>query len=119
MAPKSQKPITISLLYRIYFLYFEPLAALGGTYLAFFSPQRYLEGTTPLTALPANYTTISPLTQMLLTNIGSLYALFAINEGIILRLTKERNVWFAIMGAFCITDICHCEFMTCVADRSC
>lgn len=112
MAPPRTRTIgRIALIYRIYFLYIEPLAALGGTYLCYFDPDRFLSGTMPLPAYKAVAQapgfTISPMLQMMLTNIGSLYILFAINEGVVLRLTKERNVWLAIIFSMVMTDTGH------------
>ncbi|KAG9237205.1 hypothetical protein BJ875DRAFT_540660 [Amylocarpus encephaloides] len=110
MPPKSSKspyPFRLSPIYTIYFLYLEPLFALGGTYLSIFQPIRFLEGCIPLPGLPSDYQAITPLTTLLLMNIGSLYALFAINEGVVLRLTKEKNVWLTVMGTMCVTDVFH------------
>jgi len=44
---------------------------------------------------------------MLFTNIGCLYALFAINEGLVLRLTKEKNVWLGVIAAMLVSDVGH------------
>jgi hypothetical protein len=112
MAPKpSSRTININriaLIYRIWFLYLEPVFALGGTYLCIFSPQRMLTGTVPLPAITAaSPIDITPLMQMLLTNIGSLYVLFAINEGLVLRLTKETSVWLGIITAMLVSDAGH------------
>ncbi|KAJ5039109.1 uncharacterized protein L3040_006779 [Drepanopeziza brunnea f. sp. 'multigermtubi'] len=103
----------ISLIYRLYFLYWEPFSALAGTYLAFFDPQRLLRGTVPLPAYehfanPATQTLdISPVLQMALTNIGSLYALFAVNEGIVLRLTRDRRIWCTVILGMVCSDVGH------------
>jgi hypothetical protein len=104
----STKTITrISLLYRIWFLYAEPIMAVAGTYLCIYQPERMLIGTVPTPALNPTALAITPLTQMLLTNIGALYVLFAINEGIVLRLTKEKDVWLAVIAAMLVSDIGH------------
>jgi hypothetical protein len=112
MAPPHTRTIgRISFIYRLYFLYFEPLAALGGTYLCLVDPDRFLSGTLPLPAYLATTRApgfiISPVLQMMLTNIGSLYLLFAINEGVVLRLTKEKNVWLAVILGMCLSDVGH------------
>lgn len=44
---------------------------------------------------------------MMLTNIGALYALFAVVEGGILRLTREKNVWLGIIAAMLASDMGH------------
>ncbi|KUJ19578.1 uncharacterized protein LY89DRAFT_546118, partial [Mollisia scopiformis] len=98
----------ISTIYQIWFLYLEPVMALAGTYLCVFQPDRMLIGTVPLPAITiASPITITPLMQLLLTNIGALYVLFAINEGLVLRLTKEKNVWLAVIGAMLVSDVGH------------
>jgi hypothetical protein len=113
MAPTTPFIARIALIYRIWFLYLEPLAALGGTYLSIFNPDRFLSGTLPLptylsiASSPNGSVPITPLLELLLTNIGALYLLFAINEGIVLRLTKEKSVWFGVMGAMLASDVGH------------
>ena len=98
----------IALPYRIFFLYIEPVFALGGTYLCLADPERFLLGTVPLPAfVTASPLTISPLIQLLLTNIGALYLLFAMNEAIVLRCTREKNVWYAIIGGMLASDFGH------------
>ncbi|KAE8454122.1 hypothetical protein EG329_005046 [Mollisiaceae sp. DMI_Dod_QoI] len=114
MAPKTSPTSNIrrmSLIYTIWFLYLEPVMALSGTYLCIFNPQRMLTGTVPLPAITAASSTgapvITPMMQMLLTNIGSLYVLFSINEGLVLRFSKEKNVWLGVVGAMLMSDIGH------------
>ena len=36
-----------------------------------------------------------------------MYAIFAIFEGILLRLTRDKAVWLAIIGAFIVSDSGH------------
>ncbi|KAG4416699.1 hypothetical protein IFR04_010158 [Cadophora malorum] len=121
MAPP--KSLThISLLYRLYFLYFEPFGALSGTYLCIFNPQRFLSGTVPLPAYlalstpspslsPSSPTTrtvpLNPLLTMALLNIASLYILFAITEGVVLRLTRQKSVWLAVIVGMACADVGH------------
>jgi hypothetical protein len=108
MAPTSNQITRISIFYRIYFLYFEPIAALGGTYLCLFDPTRFLKGTMSLRAFTSfQPIELSPIITMLLTNIGSLYVLFAINEGLVLRATRERKVWTLILAAMLAADSGH------------
>lgn len=110
MAPNPPFIKRIALLYKIWFLYFEPVAALGGTYLCIMDPYRFLSGTMPLPAYLAatsGSSTITPLVRMMLINIGALYVLFAIVEGVVLRLTKERSVWLAVLTAMLACDVGH------------
>lgn len=60
----------------------------------------------PALALTAE---ISPLTLMLITNIGSMYALFTVVEGVVLRVTKERAVWLAVIFGMVLGDLGHCK----------
>lgn len=113
MAPKSAfNPGRIALIYRIWFLWFEPPAALGGMYLCIFQPNRILSGMMPVPAYLAassgsSGVPITPLLRMMLLNIGALYGLFAIIEGIVLRLTKEKSVWVAVLAAMLVSDLGH------------
>jgi hypothetical protein len=98
----------IALPYRIFFLYIEPVLALGGTYLPIADPHRFVVGTVPQPAIiMASPLTITPIMQLFLTNIAALYALFAINEAIVLRCTSEKSVWYGIIGGMLASDIGH------------
>jgi hypothetical protein len=110
MAPIQSQSLLrkIPLPYRIFFLYIEPVFALGGTYLAFFQPERLLTGTIPLPGIiAASPLTVTPIMQLLITNIGALYALFAMNEAIVLRVTREKAVWVTIIAAMLVSDVGH------------
>jgi hypothetical protein len=98
----------IALPYRIFFLYIDPVCALGGTYLSLVDPERLLLGTVPLPAfIMESPLTITPIMQLLITNIGALYALFAMNEAIVLRCTREKSVWTAIIAGMLVSDFGH------------
>ncbi|TVY21049.1 hypothetical protein LARI1_G001252 [Lachnellula arida] len=85
MAPKAGPTndfvSRISIIYRLYFLWLEPLAALAGTYLCFSSPSTFLNATVPVPAHPVD---VTPVLQMMMRNLGCLYALFAVNGGVVL-----------------------------------
>jgi hypothetical protein len=112
MPTKTTQPTQIgriSLIYQIYFLYLEPFAALLGTYFCHFQGDHFLYGAVPTTAqtlTPLSVST-SPIVQLLLTNIAALYFMFAIVEGGILRLTKDKAVWFAVIGGMMVSDLGH------------
>jgi hypothetical protein len=98
----------IALPYRLFFLYIEPILALFGTYLCHADPQRFLSGTVPQPAyLAASPIDVSPLLQMQLTNIAALYLLFAISEFIVLRCTREKSVWNAVLAGMLASDAGH------------
>ncbi|KAK0099482.1 hypothetical protein ONS95_004691 [Cadophora gregata] len=119
MAPPTPKSLShISLLYRIYFLYFEPFGAVSGTYLCIFRPQRFLSGTLPLPAylafsspspssISARTIPLTPLHTLLLINIASLYLLFAVTEGVVLRLTRQKSIWLAVIVGMACADVGH------------
>ena len=50
---------------------------------------------------------VTPIVQVLLTNIAALYAYLAINESLILRLSDDMAVWKAVIAALVITDAGH------------
>lgn len=97
----------IALFYRIYFLYVEPLAALLGAIGVFTNPYSILESITPKLMNPAAAAPITPLTRLLLTNIGALYLLFAWNQAVVLRLTTDLNVWRAMLIGMVLSDVGH------------
>ncbi len=97
----------IALHYRIYFLYIEPIMALAGAYICVFQPDRYVSGTVPFPAYIAAPIPITPVFQMMLTNIGALYLLFSMLGGILLRLTREKNVWLATLAGMLMSDVGH------------
>ncbi len=98
-------------LYTIYFLYLEPFFALGGTYLSIWNPERLLKGIVPLPAYTTFATSapdpVSPVITLLLTNIGSLYFLFALNEALLLRISKEKKVWLTVVAGMLMSDTGH------------
>ncbi|ESZ93526.1 hypothetical protein SBOR_6068 [Sclerotinia borealis F-4128] len=108
--------------YRIFLLYIEPILALSGAYLALFHPAKFLLGTAPSSLstpfIPLTLTTpiststpqpqpIDPVIQFLSANIGALYILFAINEAIVLRLTRDYSVWKVVVFAMLVCDVGH------------
>lgn len=44
---------------------------------------------------------------MQLINVASLYVLFAITEGVVLRLTRQKSIWLAIIAAMACADVGH------------
>ncbi|KAL2064492.1 hypothetical protein VTL71DRAFT_4986 [Oculimacula yallundae] len=114
MASPTPPSIThIALIYRIYFLYWEPIGACIGAFLNITNPARTLRATLPL-PVTLTLTTpsdpiihVSPLLRMHLIMIASLYILFAIMIGIVLRLTRQKSIWLAVLSAMVCTDIGH------------
>ena len=100
----------IPLLYRIFCLYFEPLADLGGTYLCYFQPSKFVHTTTlPLTAGNGNNPNlaISLLNKLFLTEIAGLYAFLGVNEALVLRFSNDPRLWRAVEFSQCLADVSH------------
>jgi hypothetical protein len=99
----SAKPLHIPLIYRLYFLWFEPLAALNGAYMAIFTTNEYLKVITP------NWTDISktPQFQVVVDQVGACYVMFALIEAVVPRVTNELSVWKAVLRSLIFCDIFH------------
>lgn len=106
LAPPKQ--ITyIHSIYRYYFLFFEAPMAVVGLLIILLNPLRFLTGTLPLGTLTLYPLTLTPPVRMLLTNIAFLYGMIAVLEGVVLGMTRERNVWLGIMCAMLVSDVGH------------
>lgn len=78
--------LTIPLLYRLCFLYIEPISALVGAYFAALQPADYLAYLAPTPASPAVVASVAPPTPTLISlfQLANLYLLFALNEHFVL-----------------------------------
>lgn len=94
----------IPLIYRLFFLYLEPVSALLGAYFSFFNQPTYLS-LTHLPSAPQNAIPIS--TQIVLSQLSNLYLLFAINESLVLRSTKDLTVWKTVLFGLLVADFGH------------
>ena len=96
--------LRISLFYRLFFLYVEPLSAILGAYFSFFDQPTYLS----LTHLPSAPQDPIPIsTQIVLSQLSNLYLLFAINEALVLRSTKDVRVWKTVLFGLLVADFGH------------
>lgn len=113
-SPKPLRPSTSSartspfpLLYRLFFLYLEPLSALAGAYAAAFHPRQYLSMTHAPSAAPSS----APLpvaTSTALLQLANLYLLFALNEALVLRAAPaDRRVWTTLLFGLLVADVGH------------
>ncbi|KAL8679194.1 MAG: hypothetical protein Q9186_004491 [Xanthomendoza sp. 1 TL-2023] len=100
----GNKTQTIPLLYRLFFLYIEPIASLVGAYYAMLEPHEYLRLTDPssppIISIPRS-------TSIILKQLSNLYFLFALNEALVLRATSDINVWRALLFGLLIADLGH------------
>ena len=97
----------ISPIYTLYFLYIDPLLALIGSLFILTSPLSFLRATIPPNPSTTHPLPLTPTTKLLLTNIAVMYLLISILQGIVLRLTRERNVWVCILAALMLVDVGH------------
>lgn len=93
-------PPNIPLWYRLWHLYFEPLAALNGSYLLAFKPVEYYTWM-PHTAQH------NPSSQIVADCLGTTYILFAFIEGVFLRVVDDVRLWKWILFGLAICDTGH------------
>lgn len=90
--------------YRLFFLYIEPISALVGAFYAFFKPITYLQ----LTHAPSAPSMGMPLSsRIVLTQLSNLYFLFALNEAMVLRSTRDLRVWRYLLAGLLVADFGH------------
>jgi hypothetical protein len=110
MATPSANPILIMdsppLPYRLFFLYLEPISTILGAYYAHVQPSTYLQLTHSASALGED--AALPLsTNVVLSQLANLYFLFALNEGLVLRATRDIRVWRALLFGLLVADFGH------------
>ena len=98
--------ISMSHLYRIFFLYLEPLSTIVGAFYASILPNTYLELTHAPSA-PSFASTVPVSTSVVLTQLANLYFLFALNEGLVLRSTNDVRVWKTLLFGLLVADFGH------------
>lgn len=86
--------------YRFVFLWFEPLAALGGTFLLWFNPEMILNTMSPMSRF-------APDNKVIYDQLAATYALFAYNEAILLRSTNDLRVWRTVVIGILLCDAMH------------
>ena len=94
----------VATVYKLFFLFIEPISALIGAYYSYNQQQTYLDLThaasSPKSGIPTS-------TQIVLAQLSNLYFLFAINEAFVLRSTTDLNVWRALLVCLLMADIGH------------
>ena len=94
------------LLYRLFFLYLEPISTILGAYLAHVQPSTYLQLTHAASA-PGENATLPLSTNVVLSQLANLYFLFALNEGLVLRATRDIRVWRVLLFGLLVADFGH------------
>lgn len=103
---------TLSIFYRIFFLYIEPFFSIIGAYYAYFSPSTYLYLTHPV-AYSSDSFVVPIATRTTLAQLANLYLLFGINEALVLRAAYEKgrgynlNVWRVLLFGLLVADLGH------------
>lgn len=100
--------MVIPLLYRLFFLYVEPISAILGAFWAGARPAEYLGF---LTA--SNTVVSSPNTPTLISlyQLSNLYLLFALNEHLVLSSTTSRRTWRTLLFCLLVADLGHLATM--------
>lgn len=93
--------------YRLFFLYVEPLSALGGAIYAGILPRTYLQDLTLITAWSAKDTALTTPVLMTLLQLSNLYLLFAINERVVLSSTNDIKLWKKLLFGLLVADFGH------------
>jgi hypothetical protein len=92
--------------YLLFFLWVEPASAIVGAYFAQFQPVKYLQLTHAASA-PLFDNDLPVATQVSLSQLANLYLLFAINESLVLRSTRDLRVWRTVLLGLLIADFGH------------
>lgn len=94
------------LLYRLFFLYLEPISAILGAYFAHIQPSTYLQ-LTHAASVPGEDSILPLSTIVVLSQLANLYFLFALNEGLVLRATGDIRVWRVLLFGLLVADFGH------------
>ena len=102
--PSSSNPAAaIPGLYRLVFLYIEPLSTLVGAVYAQYQQLLYLQ----LTHAASAPQTVPAGTSIVLTQLANLYLLLCINEALVLRSTTDLKVWTTFLFGLLVADVGH------------
>ena len=106
-------------IYRIFFLYVEPISALVGAVFAAL-PARYLSTISPLKNAFASHTisidytptTLLPAeVTVALLQLSNMYLMFGLIERFVLALSPSRKTWRAVLTCFLVADFGHLASM--------
>ncbi|KAK8225422.1 hypothetical protein HDK77DRAFT_487519 [Phyllosticta capitalensis] len=97
--------MAIPALYRLFFLYVEPLSTLVGAIYAHFYPATYLDLTHLPSAPPAGLVPVG--TRIVLSQLANMYLAFALSEALVLRSTTDLGVWKPFLLVLLVADLGH------------
>lgn len=103
--PQQTGTFSLPLVYRLFFLFIEPISALAGAYYAHFHQRDYLL-LTDASSAPAP-TSIPTATSVVLSQLANMYLLFALNEALVLRSTSDLRVWKTVLSVLLLADLGH------------
>jgi hypothetical protein len=103
LASSSTPAAAIPGLYRLVFLYIEPLSTLVGAFYAQCQQPLYLQ----LTHAASAPQTVPAGTSIVLTQLANLYLLLCINEALVLRSTTDLKVWKTFLFGLLVADLGH------------
>jgi hypothetical protein len=98
-------------LYRIFFLYIEPISALAGAYYAAIHPSHYVLDLVSPTQSNFTRTVLDTPTRMSLSQLANLYLLFALNEHLVLSSTSSLKTWKRLLFCQLVADLGHLATM--------
>ncbi|KAF2106142.1 hypothetical protein BDV96DRAFT_338808 [Lophiotrema nucula] len=101
---RTRRSAAIPTLYRLVFLYIEPLSTLTGAVHAHYLQSKYLELTHAASA-PGQSVPLS--TSIVLTQLANLYFLLCLNEALVLRATDDVKVWKTFILGLLVADFGH------------
>ncbi|GAB7353110.1 hypothetical protein MBLNU459_g3651t1 [Dothideomycetes sp. NU459] len=95
----------LPLIYRLFFLYIEPVATAVGAYYAHFLQHDYLQ----MTYSSASAALLGPSVResIVLSQLANMYFVFALNEALVLRSTSDLRVWRLFLLGLLIADFGH------------
>jgi hypothetical protein len=101
----SANAAAIALWYRLFFLYIEPVATAVGAYYAWFQQHDYLD----MTYASASAVSFGPSAResIVLSQLANMYAVFALNEALVLRSTTNLRVWRVFLFGLLLADFGH------------
>ena len=109
--PPTTKTPPVALIYVHYFRTIEPILALVGAYLAHSSPGEFLQTMSPASFVmddsSLSSSSSSQATQLLLSTLSATYFLFALNEALVLRATRNLSVWRSVQLSYMVCDVGH------------
>lgn len=98
----GSRTTSIPWLYRLFFLYIEPVATAVGAYYAALDQQEYMVLTIAEDRRP-----VTTRESIVLYQLANLYFVFALNEALVLRMTTDRRVWAVFLLGLLIADFGH------------